>query len=204
MRDCKRRTTTVAADRASGNVDCPTVQALADATRDNIENNMVTLLVIGALGLIRDAAVLLPRSKGYPQKKVRVFWLGFTIAAAVYAAGAVAYFRYTDWFIRYGHYVGGGGLLVCLLVVALANARRRGREQAGSASSSADHNTPVNRASHYALIAAVMAAVTLILTPLMAFGKLSLFWLEVVVGVLFIVFWLVQTIEQGDTEPTVR
>jgi hypothetical protein len=189
VRDCQL------VDRAAAQTDCRTVQALADATRANVDNNMVTLLALGLLGLM--ATLLFRfRDRRSDGTKPAVFWLGFVAAVLVYAAGAVAYFAYIDWFIRWGHYVGGGGILFSLFVVALANARRRGQE-----ASRGERDAPVSR-GHYALIATVMALAMVVLTPLMALGKISLLWLEVTVGTLFIVFWLVQTIEQGDAEPT--
>jgi hypothetical protein len=198
VRNCNRHDVPVMTDRASGRLDCPTVQTLTDATRDNIENNMVTLLVLGLLGLIATVWFFFRRNRAV-RTRVALFWLGFGTAAVVYVAGAVGYFAYTDWFIRYGHYVAGIGLLVCLFVVAVANARRRGREQS-EAVESGDRRTPVRR-GYYVVIAGVTAAVTLILTPLMLWGTVSLLWLEITVGALFIAFWTVQTIEQGDTEP---
>lgn len=52
IRACKEAGTPLLTDRASTKLDCPTAQALADATRANVENNLSALLVVGALALI--------------------------------------------------------------------------------------------------------------------------------------------------------
>jgi hypothetical protein len=199
VRACRQDAGPLLTDRASKGLDCPTVQALVDATRANVENNMFSLLVLGLFGLAATVLFFSRRPRGSGSGR---FWLGFGAAALVYLLALVAFLAYTDWFIDYGHYIAGFGLLVCILVVAVENARRRGREavdRAGAGATDAGR-APVGR-GHYILIAWLMAVVTVVLTPLMLLGALSLFWLEIAVAALFAAFWLAQTIEQGDREP---
>lgn len=194
VRACRENSGPLLTDKASEGPDCPTVQALAEATQANVENNMVALLALGLLGLIA-AAVFYFRARRDARTPAQTFWRGYGAAVLVYLAGVVAFFAYTDWFIRYAHYAAGFGLLVSIFVVAVLNARRRRREQADLARSRSLRRT------HYVLIAWLLALVTVVLTPLMFLGLVSLFWLEVAIGALFAAFWLAQTIEQGDSEP---
>jgi len=119
--------------QTASTVDCPTVNALADAARANVNNNTSTLLIVGAIGLAATGLFALRyrrlsrsvagrlRSPSSPQK----FWWGFGAALAVWVAGAVVFLAYTDWFVGHAHYVAAGGLFLCIVVVAMANAFRR-------------------------------------------------------------------------------
>jgi hypothetical protein len=171
--------------RASPTLDCPTVEALAKAARDNIENNMTALLVVGVLGLVATVLLVLRyRRAGAPSQGPRPIRWGFVLALLVWAAGAVAFWGYLDWFIDHAHYVAAGGLFVCIVVVALANAfRRQGR-------------IAPTRRDPYGWLGLLMVGVGLVMGILVLMHVVSLFWLETSVAFLFLVFWTVQTIEQ--------
>src|SRR5262249_28989449 len=109
VRACKQAAGPLLTQRAPTGLDCPTVQALADATRANVENNMVTLLVVGALGLV--ATVLFALRDGRSNSRVnssevpstnpnsvrkgsrQKFWWGFGAAFVVWACGGVALWK---------------------------------------------------------------------------------------------------------------
>jgi hypothetical protein len=208
--------------RASNGLNCPTVDTLAQATRANVDNNMFALLVVGALGLLATVLLALrhrgstrrPAASGVtstdpstqrvrsPQK----FWWGFTAAVLVWAVAAVTSRVYPDGFIAHGHFVAATGLLVCIVVVAAANAFRFQVTRR-----SADALTPgspkgVGAATRalirpgggdpYAWLAQLMVAAAIVGSALVLSHRVSLFWLEIVVAFLFMLFWMVQTIER--------
>ncbi|WP_433607956.1 hypothetical protein ACQP2P_34165 [Dactylosporangium sp. CA-139114] len=164
-------------------LDCPTVQALADATRANVQNNMAALLMLGGLGIAVTVALAL--RDGHAQ------WAGIGAAALLYAAALGTFLASLDWFIDHAHFAAAIGLLLCIIAVALVNRRRHratGQAQA--------------RPDRYGLVAWALIAVAALGIPLWASGAISLFWLEIAVALLFAVFWSVQTVEQRPGSPT--
>lgn len=166
-------------------LDCPSVQALADATKANVENNMVALLTIGGLGILATVAFALRDRRGAGPSPGRTAWIGMAVAAGVYLVTLLAFVVSLDWFVEHAHYIAAVGLLLCIFLVALVN-RRRHREESGTD----------RHADRYTLVAWAMVIVALIGVPLWLAGIFALFWLEIVVALLFVVFWTVQTIEQ--------
>lgn len=204
VRACEQADSPLLTQKASTDLDCPTVLGLFDATRANVENNMVALLVVGVLGLL--ATLLFARRDKSKHRvdpsDVRKFWWGFGAAAIVLAVGGVAFWAYTEWFIDHAHYLAAVGLLACIVVVAMANALRRQRTQRGDASADRTlHDALVRSPDYYAKIAWAMVGVAAVGTLLMFVNVISLFLLEIVVAALFAVFWMVQTVEQWDDEP---
>jgi hypothetical protein len=62
---CRKSGGTLLTHRASKTLDCPTVHALQEASRANVENNMAALLIVGGLALILAAVILYKgRSRG--------------------------------------------------------------------------------------------------------------------------------------------
>ncbi|RZU54446.1 hypothetical protein EV385_6397 [Krasilnikovia cinnamomea] len=186
-------------EKAAGGADCPTVLALADATRANVENNMVALLAVGLLGLV--AAVLFARRDGATGRGFR--W-AFAVAATAYAAAGVAFAVSVSWFVDYAHYVSAIGLFLCIIVVTVANALRHGGTGSGGAAGVARTLRaaggvlvrPPHRFDRYAWIAWAMVVVAVAGAVLVIVNAFALFWLEIAVALLFAVFWTVQTIEQ--------
>jgi len=203
VRACEEAAGPLLTEKASTGLDCPTVMTLAAATRANVENNMIALLVVGALGLV--AAVLF-RLRDKCGRWAR-FWWGFVPASVVWAVAVAAYFISIESLVRYGHYIAAAGLLTCIVVVAVANALRH--EDSGSGRTRNDlmaavgtlipgHTGGVDR---YAGLAWLMVAATAIGVPLVFYHAFTLFWLEIVVALLFAVFWMVQTLER-QSPPT--
>jgi hypothetical protein len=192
VRACRHSGSPPLTHRASPILDCPTVEALARATRDNIENNMTALLVVGVLGLLATVLFALryqrPAGTGAPPKGLRPTWWGFALALLVWVAGAVGFWAYLDWFIDHAHYVAAGGLFVCIVVVALANVfRRQGKVTPA---------TLLARRDPYGWLGLLMVGVAVVMGVLVLVHLVSLFWLEISVTFLFLVFWTVQTVEQ--------
>ena len=189
VRECQQAAGPLLTERASTPFDCPSVQALAEATRANVDNNMVALLVLGGLGILATVLFALREPKASRPK----IWLGFGAAFALYLAVAVAFIASIDWFIDKAHYVSAGGLVACVFVVAVANVRRatRLRRTDGGVTRHRDW---------YAWIAGAMVVAILGGVVLWYLEAITLFWLEVSVALLFATFWTAQTIEQmNDT-----
>jgi hypothetical protein len=193
-------------------LDCPTVQALADATRANVDNNLFALLFVGFIALV--ASVVFARRDGTfnPQadrdaKKVtrRNFLWGFGVAFGLWLAILIARWVSLEWVIDNGHWIAAVLLFVCIFVVAVANARRVEKEESGVGSQS-----PVQESldaareliavrprgdRRYIWIARVMLLGAVVTLALWRFADLSLFWVEASVFLLFMLFWTVQTFE---------
>jgi hypothetical protein len=192
---------------------CPDLSALEEATRANVVNNMVAALALGLLGMIA-ALWLVVRSgnRADPRLSRTAFWWGLASTAAVWLCCAAALLVSTERFIEYAHHIAAVGLLGCLCVVALANAVRQDLKRqrkttpddvtdalnsAGRAMVSTRHSSRYAGFA-WAMIAAGVAGALLLLgerlLPAATRESLhTLFWVEIVVALLFILFWLFQT-----------
>jgi hypothetical protein len=187
---CRESGGTLLTHLASKNLDCPTVLALVDATRANVENNMAALLIVGGLTLILTAVILLKGKAAKHRTKGR-WWVlgGFYAAVLVWLLGLIALAVSVDWLAGHGHYIAAGGLILSILLVAGANAHRRGeRPSVGDALRS----PPAYR---YTWIAGAMLVVAGVLIVLWLTNVISLFWVEILVAFMFVLFWIVQTID---------
>jgi hypothetical protein len=192
--------------RVLDDLDCQTVRALADDTKANVENGTFALLIVGAVALL--AAVLFFALKDRRTPGAKFPWFAFVPALVVYGVGAGAFAASRGWFINNAHYVAAGGLLVCIVVVAVANALRRdeGRQETLNAVPGA----LVRSKDFYARFARIMVSAAVVGIVLWLVGWISLFLLEIVVAAFFAVFWMMQTIERlrdvpppaaGEREP---
>jgi hypothetical protein len=191
VRACENAAGPLLTQKASTGLDCPTVRALAQAGRANVENNTVALLVVGGLGLL--ATVLFARKdarSGDPAGgSRRQLWWGVSAAFVVWAASGSVLWADNGWFIDNAHYLAALGLFLSLFVVAVANALRR---------QGALLRSPA-RFDRYAWLAWLMVVTGVIMGGLVYFQVITLFWLEIVVVLLFVVLWMVQTVERmGD------
>jgi hypothetical protein len=191
---CRESGGTLLTQRASANLDCPTVQALQEATRANVENNTVALLIVGGLGLILSGVILFRDRTAGTRAERRWALAGFLAAGAVWLLGLIALAVSVDWLAANGHYIAAGGLLAAILLVAGANAYRRGGRPAVKSALKSP------RDYYYTWVAIAMLAVAAVLIALWLAGVISLFWVEILVALLFIVFWAVQTVELAAAE----
>ena len=205
VRACQQADTPLLTDRAATEPDCPTVQALADATRANVENNLSALLIVGVLALLATLAFAWKDGTlgGHAGRTVaRKFWAGFAAATALWLAGLVARLTALQWLIDNVHFVAAAGLFVCILVVVMVNARRAEDKPSGTASRARQSVEAVGelaavtrRHDRYIWIARIMLLVAAGSALLMVADVITLFWLEIAVTGLFIVFWIVQTVD---------
>jgi hypothetical protein len=183
--------------------DCPTQQALREAARANVANGMATLLILGVLGLVITVAFWITdqRRNGGPLRQ-NYFW-GFAISFVILALGWVALLGHLDWLVDHGHGIGAIGLFLCMFLVTISNAvRQTGRQLAAGSwwqrtmdAIRAGLGTLVHwPLSPYAWVAWLMLGGVVVAGGLYLGNVVSLFWLEVVVALLFIAFWVVQTI----------
>jgi hypothetical protein len=191
--------------------DCPTVQALADATRANVDNNLFAVLLVGALALVLSLVVARSDGTFKPQaaERAKNFRLGFGVALGLWLAILLARLASLEWVIDNGHWIAAVLLFVCIFVVALANARRVEKEQSpdqsGDGSLSAAQESLAAASGlfarrrrgdqRYILIARLLLAVALVTIGLWKFTDFSLFWVEALVFLLFMAFWTAQTFE---------
>jgi hypothetical protein len=200
---CRQADSPLLTQKGAIGFDCPTVRALEAATRANVENNVVALLVVGVLAL---AATWLLASRdtspGGGTRSVAFRW-GFGTSVAILAVTAALVVWNLDVIIANYHYVCAIGLFVCIVAVALSNAvRHRGIEVTGSGLAMAVPGLRAGvtalrpepgRPNLYAGLAWALLAVAVGGVIAVRAGLVSLFWLELVAAVLFILFWLAQT-----------
>lgn len=176
VRACKKET----ADQ-----NCPSVQALTEATEASVKNNVVALIAVAVLGLLATILIARRLKRAAPAYKEPAW--GFWVAVPILLALAVVFFKSTEWFINHAHYVAAIGLFVCILVVTMENATR------GEVKRLPSSLKVSNRYSWIARTMVLLAAGGIIL--LLA-GIITLFILEILVALLFALFWAVQTVEQ--------
>jgi hypothetical protein len=200
VRACKATAGPLLTDQASGRLDCPTVQALADATRANVQNNMFSLLVVGFLGLLV-TALLGVKGKAL-EANGGVDWRGFGVAGALFLAIAVTFSATQEWFVGHAHFVAAAGLFVCIVVVVVQNIFRHRAESGLAAEPGWGRRlfASSDRGNAYVWIARLMVPATIVVTLLWGTHVISLFWLEIFVAFFFAAFWTTQTVEQLGKE----
>ena len=187
---CQKSGGTLLTNRASPGADCPTVRALQEASRANVENNVVALLIVGGLALILAAIILIKdrtANSGTPDRRWAL--AGFLTALVVWLCGLAGLAVSVDWLAGHAHYIAAGGLLVAIIAVAAANAHRRQEKP------TAKRALASPREYYYTWTAIAMLAGAAVLIALWLGGVITLFWVEILVALLFIAFWTVQTLE---------
>jgi len=195
---CRDSGGTLLTHQASKNIDCPGVLALRDAARANVENNMAALLAVGGLALVLAGVFLFKDWTAKRDAEGRKWVLaGFFAAVLVWLGGLIALAASVGWLARNGHYIATIGLLLGILAVAGANAFRLEQRRAKPSGDSPGVMDVLKSASTngYAYIAAAMLVVSVVLIVLWAINAITLFWAEISVAFLFVLFWSVQTVD---------
>jgi hypothetical protein len=201
---CRESDGAILVDPILKDVDCPSVQALADVTEANVANNMWALLAVGFVGLV--ATLLFARRDRVPFARFR---LGFGIAVAVFVLALFAFVRFREEFVHTAHYAAAIPMFACIVVVVIINAlRRRGVEMGGRGLG--DKASQVLRVlfrspDGYARIAHAMLIAVVVGGGLAWAGVFedTVFWLEAALVLLFGAFWILQTRERWDVDPCV-
>jgi hypothetical protein len=190
---CQKLTGTPVTQRAS-NLDCPTVQALENAAREGVKNSMIALLITGGLALVLAVFLLIKGWRTQSGSAGRRAWvLGETfVALLLWVGAAIALRTSVDWTLTYVHHIATVGLAACILLVVAANAYRRRKKASEAGAPKSPWGYLHNR---YSWIAGTMLIVAAVMIVLWLAKVISLFWVEISVAVLFVVFWTVQTIE---------
>jgi hypothetical protein len=222
VRACREAGTPLLTEKAStGRLDCPTVQALEDATKANVDNNLWAFLAVGAIALVvafvfaRRDGTLKDQADGEAKRK---FWWGFGAVSVLWLAVLVARLVSLRWVVDNAHWIAAVLLFVCIFVVGVVNARdfkdfkeeqsgdvsREGQSTRDAVGETVGDLLAVRQyRDRYIWIARLMllvAAVTLVLWWFADF--ITLFWVEAAVFVFFMVFWTVQTFElERSTKP---
>jgi hypothetical protein len=204
VRACRQSAGPLLTQQASGGLDCPTVQALQEAARANVSNGMFAVLILGLLGLLITVAFWITDQRRNRGPVRQNYLWGFGISFVIWALGWVALTRNRDWLVDHGHAIGAIGLFLCMFLVTVSNAlRRTGRQLVAGSwwrrtmdAIRAGLGTLVHwPLSAYAWVAWLMIGGIAVAGGLFLGDVVTLFWLEVVVALLFIAFWVVQTIE---------
>ena len=212
-------------------LDCPTVQALVEANRANVDNNLFALLAVGAIALLA-SLVFAWKDRTLANRKARKSFLwGFGVASGLWLVILFARVASLQWVIKNFHWIAAVLLFICIFVVAIANARRvkdeshdRAKDQSSAQPSSEKPSSeepssvkPVKqsmeaagdligvgkRGDRYIWFARVMLLGAVVTLVLWRLTDLTLFWVEVSVFLLFIAFWTAQTIELDPRQKTV-
>lgn len=204
VRACRQHAGPFLTEQASyDDLDCPTVEALAAATRANVENNMTGLLVIGFLVLLVGVVFAwLDLTWGVLVSRTYLWGLGISIV--LWGIAWVGLWVFTDAFIFYTHHAAAILLFICIFVVTVANALRRDVRESSLRLVFAGRSAALRHLRRalltwplgsYAWVAWAMVAAVVVAGGMFVRGVITLFWLEVVLASLFLVFWLVQTVD---------
>jgi hypothetical protein len=191
---CQKSGVPLLTQRAS-NPDCPTVRALENAARANVANNMAALLITGGLTLVLAGVILFKGRTTKSGSQGRRWVLAeFSVAALLWLGALIALTASVDWIRGNAHYIAAGSLAICILLVAGANAHRRKEKPSNGVVPKADVlKSP--QAYPYTWTAVTMLIAAVVVIVLWQTNVISLFWVEIAVGLLFVLFWTAQTIE---------
>lgn len=167
-----------------------------------VANNMQALFVLGGSAIVLAFALArrtARRSAGPAQGVVgspRGTRLGLAVAVLVMAGGAVWFYASRQGFLDHGHDAAAIPMFLAIVVAVWLNGRDVDRAVTqGTAAPAASRYVPVYRAIATLMLATL--GLTVALTFVSQWEHLVL-WVEVVLILLFAVFWVVQTVELWD------
>ncbi len=144
-----------------------------------VANNVFALLAVGLLGLLILAYLATKNRPTRPELA------GYAIAALVFIATALVFWKDRDFFVRYAHYTAAVLMFSCILAVVVLNALGYKEKT--------DATSPGNR---YAVVAGAMLGSSAAIGVAGALGWHH--WvlaIEAALIALFAVFWVIQTAE---------
>jgi hypothetical protein len=158
---------------------CTSVSAPIEHASANVANNVVALVVVSGVALLIVEGVLVFTETTMPAR------IGGAVGALLWTTTLLVFLSARDAFVDNAHDVAAVLMFLCIVGATVDNAF--------------DTQRPSLRALYIALAAAMVAALVIIWTVGWATGWQ--YWtilLEVVVLALFVVFWLVQTVDLLD------
>ncbi len=156
-----------------------------------VANNMQSLFVLGGVAIV--VALVLAVRTGGAGGLSRIDRLGLLGSALVAGGGAVWFYVSRESFLDRGHDFAAVPMFLAIVVAVWLNGRDVSRAiSEGAMDAGAGRYVPVYRTIATAML--VTLAVTVGIALLTPFDHL-VFWVEVVLIVLFAVFWVVQTVE---------
>ncbi|WP_127573449.1 hypothetical protein [Georgenia faecalis] len=198
--------TPVAADRADGGCPAGATRCLPPGAAESVESSVLALIVVGALVLA--AAVVgavVGAAHGRPWRDPAA-WGPLVAASLVWAAAAVPFWFARDAFLAVGHYAAAVAFFACTAALAYVNGRRVAARQ----------GVPLMPAAAYArCYRAISALMALTLVAAGAYylvtwwadreaWSATVFTAELVLVVLFTVFWGLQTAENWRAEAVIE
>lgn len=163
---------------------------------ENVGNNVSAYLISGVAIAVAAWWIVVRSAQGSLSTGQ---WLGFAALAAGIIGGTGWFVANRTGFERYAHGVSAVTMFVMLLAVMVVNAVSFGRQPGVTG---AMGRPAVNR---YLIVAIVTGGLAGIAAIVWASGvDVAMFWLEAVVIVGFVIFWLLQTQEVWSTSAGVR
>jgi hypothetical protein len=160
----------------------------------SVRDNVIALIIVGIPAIAVAFTLLFVSWKGHDKAHRRWALAEGIIALALWAGMLIAVAFYLDWTVHFVHTIAAISLAACIIAVAGANAYRRkqARIQGGL--------PKTGMLAHpilflYTWIAAGMLVISITLLVLAITGVITVFWLELSVAVMFIIFWIAQTIQ---------
>lgn len=153
----------------------------------SVRDNVTALLIVGIPAIALAFTLLFIGWNGREKAHRRWALAEGIITLALWAGTLIVVAFYLGWAVHYVHNIAAISLAVCIIAVAGANAYRR-------------KEAPIQGGLHpirflYSWIAAGMLVISITLLVLAMTGVITVFWLELSVAVMFIIFWIAQTIQ---------
>ena len=173
----------------------------------SVQDNVTALLIVGGVA-IAGAIIFLARGWTDVRPEHRPWILVEVIVVlALWTGTLIAILGYLSWAVGHLHVISAISLAVCIIAVAASNAFRPQKQPNGHPG---DSGAPVRGQSAkparplYGWIAVGMFVISVFLLILSVINAISVYWLEIAVAAMFVLFWLVQTIQlerESSTSP---
>lgn len=160
----------------------------------SVRDNVTALLIVGILAIAVAFTLLFIGWKGREKAHRRWALAEGIVALALWAGTLIAVTFYLGWTVHYVHNIAAISLAACIIAVAGANAYRHEEAPIRGGLLKTDMLADPIRFL-YSWIAAGMLVISITLLVLAATGVITVFWLELSVAVMFMIFWTVQTIQ---------
>jgi hypothetical protein len=173
-----------------GTGSCGSVLGTTKDRNVNVANNIFTLIVVGALGLLVLGALMIraQRSADLARQPNRSAKIGYAVAFVAWLGATLVFGLARHFFVANAHYTAAGLLFVCIVLVVVIDAVEFKAKTA-----------PASRWNRYLAIAVAMVlSVVIMVIAKVAGWDYWLLGLEISLIALFAAFWAIQTAELWD------